>query len=194
MPPGETPPSLLQRLQKDPHDESSWRDFEALYSPWLRRWLPGSPCARADGDDIVQTVFLVVVRKLPEFEHNGEKGAFRGWLRTILTRTLRDHLEKAGRLTISAEVMERLKELEDSRSNSSRQWDEEYPEYLRERLRELVRQEFSGNDAEVFERIVLANDAAEDVARSQGRSPAAVLKAKSRVLRWLRENFAELLN
>jgi RNA polymerase sigma factor (sigma-70 family) len=197
MSPSETPRSLLQRLQKDPHNESSWRDFHALYDPWLRRWVArvtGSERPGADGDDIVQTVFLVVVRNLPKFEHNGRKGAFRRWLKTILTRAVRDHLAEAGRLTVSGEVMERLQELEDSRSTSSRQWDEEYTGYLRDRLRELVGQQFSGNDAEVFERMVLGNDEADEVADSQGRTKAAVLKAKSRMAHWLRENFAELLD
>jgi RNA polymerase sigma factor (sigma-70 family) len=197
MPPEETSRSLLQRLQKkDPHDESSWQVFEALYNPWLHRWvarLTGSEATRADVDDVIQTVFLVVVRKLPEFEHNGQKGAFRRWLRTILTRTVRDHFEKAGRSTVSRVVMERLEEIEDPRCHSSRHWDEEDRRDFRDRLLELVRQQFSGKDAEVFQRMVLANDAAEEVASSQGRTRAAVLQAKSRMLGWLRQ-FEDLLD
>jgi RNA polymerase sigma factor (sigma-70 family) len=194
MTPGETPRSLLQRLQKVPRDDSSWRDFAALYTPWLRRWLTGSEAVSADGDDVLQTVFLIVVRKLPEFEHNGQKGAFRKWLKIILVRTVRDHREEAGRLAVGSVIMERLEELEDPTSHSSRQWDEEYHSYMRDRLCELVRQQFSGNDAEVFERMVLASDAPEEIATRQGRTKAAVLKAKSRVLGWVRENFTELLD
>ena len=47
----------------------------------------------SDVDDLVQEVLAVVLRELPQFEHNGRTGAFRRWLRTILLWSIaQDHV------------------------------------------------------------------------------------------------------
>src|SRR5262245_41914132 len=89
----ETSLSLLERLQHEPGDGSSWERFMALYQPWLRGWLmrltrwPGD---RTDIDDVLQDVFDVLLRKLPDFERR-RIGAFRAWMKQILVNVLRSY-------------------------------------------------------------------------------------------------------
>lgn len=42
-------------------------------------------------DDVVQDVFVVVLRRLPEFSLGPDGGTLRGWVYTILANTVRDH-------------------------------------------------------------------------------------------------------
>ena len=78
----QTPHSLLERLRRQP-DEASWRQLVDLYTPLLRAWFQQQHVSAADADDLVQEVLAVIVREMPAFRHNNQRGAFRRWLRTV---------------------------------------------------------------------------------------------------------------
>jgi RNA polymerase sigma-70 factor (ECF subfamily) len=64
--------------------------FEGLYERWfadVSRWVRALGGAEADRDDLVQEIFLVVHRRLSDFDgHN-----VAGWLYQIARRKVRDH-------------------------------------------------------------------------------------------------------
>ena len=84
----ETSFSLLNRLRLQP-DAESWRRLVDLYTPLIQGWLRRHAVPAADADDLTQEVMAVVVRELPQFNHNQQRGAFRNWLRTITVNRLR---------------------------------------------------------------------------------------------------------
>jgi RNA polymerase sigma-70 factor, ECF subfamily len=59
--------------------------------------------AEADLDDLVQEVFLVVCKRLDDYE---EKGRARAWLYSICTRIVHAHLRKAKRWRASTPLSE----------------------------------------------------------------------------------------
>lgn len=64
--------------------------FEALYDRWfddVSRWVRALGAGGADRDDLVQDIFLVVHRRLSDFD--GQNVA--GWLYQIARRKVRDH-------------------------------------------------------------------------------------------------------
>ena len=64
--------------------------FEGLYERWFEdvsRWVRALGAAVADRDDLVQEIFLVVHRRLSDFD--GQNVA--GWLYQIARRKVRDH-------------------------------------------------------------------------------------------------------
>jgi RNA polymerase sigma-70 factor (ECF subfamily) len=68
--------------------------FEDVYAEWVQhvyRWIRAFGGLSADLDDLAQEVFIVVRRKLPEFDG----GNLAGWLYRITQRTVRDHRGKA---------------------------------------------------------------------------------------------------
>ena len=86
----QTPQSLLNRLREHPGDAQAWRRFDALYRPLLLTWLRRYSIQAQDADDLVQQVFVVVLREMPHFHYNPQEGRFRGWLRGILVNRQRD--------------------------------------------------------------------------------------------------------
>jgi RNA polymerase sigma-70 factor (ECF subfamily) len=86
----ETSHSLLDRVRA-PGDPAAWRRLVDLYTPLVHRWLRPAHLQPADADDLAQEVLAVVVRKVPEFRHDGRAGSFRAWLRAITAHRLRDH-------------------------------------------------------------------------------------------------------
>ena len=69
-------------------------EFRELYERWFEdvsRWIRAMGGPEADREDLVQDVFMVVYRRLPDFD--GENVA--GWLYQIARRRVRDFLRLA---------------------------------------------------------------------------------------------------
>ncbi len=98
----DTPRSLLERLRHQP-DGDSWKRLVDLYTPPLLHWLRQAGVDSSDADDLMQEFFVAVLREMPTFEHNQQRGAFRCWLRTILVYRLRNHWN-AKRVSLAFDV------------------------------------------------------------------------------------------
>ncbi len=185
-----TSASLLERLQQSP-DQEAWRRLVEMYTPLIHGWLRRHADLQAnDADDLTQEVLASLVRRLPRFRHNQRPGAFRAWLRTVTVNCLRDFWRRRrGRPWAAAEgdPTRLLADLEDSASGLSRIWDEEHDRHVAGVLLERVRGEFTPTTWEAFRQLALEGRSAAEAAAALGLTPNAVLIAKSRVLRRLRE-------
>src|SRR4051795_4536449 len=85
----ETRQSLLLRAQTGEAD--AWNDLTDVYRPLIRGWLSRQGVPAGDLEDLSQEVLLSVVKHLPDFQHSGQRGAFRCWLRTIVCRRTADY-------------------------------------------------------------------------------------------------------
>lgn len=186
MPP--TSASLLERLRFHP-DPESWARLVELYTPLIRGWLRRHEVLINDADDLVQEVLTIVVRKIPDFEHQRRTGAFRRWLRTITVNCLRDfwrarrHRPQA---TGESDFLRFLDQLEDPESALSQLWDREHDQHITRALLDRIRPRFTENTWKAFYRVALEGVAPDDVAAELGLSVNAVFIAKSRVLAQLR--------
>jgi RNA polymerase sigma factor (sigma-70 family) len=187
----ETPLSLLERLRHSP-DDPSWRRLTDLYLPLVRRWLNQQGLPPADADDLTQEILLVIVRELPGFDHSGRKGAFRTWLRTITVHRLRGFW-RTKHTGPNQAIEQELAQLEDSGSELARVWDKEHDEFILRRLLELIEPEFSPAAWHAFHRQTVDGLTASEAATELGVTANAVLIAKSRVLRRLRQEAAGLI-
>jgi RNA polymerase sigma-70 factor (ECF subfamily) len=168
-----------------------------LYEPLIEKWTRPHVAQRADAEDVVQEVLATLVRELPRFDHNQRAGAFRAWLRTITLYRLRAYWEKRdGRRDVSGggEARDALEQLADPASALSRAWDEEHDRYVTRTLLASIRLEFQAGTWRAFEMQVSDGQSASEVAAALGLSTNAVLIAKSRVLKRLREKAAGLVD
>jgi RNA polymerase sigma-70 factor (ECF subfamily) len=192
----ETSASLLDRLRSDP-DAASWQRLVDLYTPLIQSWLQRHAAPPQDGDDLVQEVLTVVVRRLPEFQREPRTGAFRCWLRTITVNCLREYWRarrKRPQATGDTGFQDLLTQLEDPQSDLSREWDAEHDRHVTERLMRLIEPQFERRTWQAFQRVALENVPAADVAAELGISVNAVLISKSRVLARFRQEAAGLID
>lgn len=190
-----TSTSLLERLQSDPQSPE-WNRLVEIYTPLVRIWLRRYAVDGSDGDDLVQEVLAVVVRRLPEFEHNERTGAFRNWLRTITVNCLRDWWRSSKRrpnATGDSDFYQFLHQLEDPTSDLSHAWNQEHDLHVTRRLLEMLRPSFEERTWQAFQRVTLDGQSATQVAADLGLSTNAVFIAKSRVLSRLRQEGAGLI-
>jgi RNA polymerase sigma-70 factor, ECF subfamily len=188
----DTPLSLLERV-RNRSDQSSWQRLADLYLPLVERWLHQTGLSPADADDLTQEVMLAVVREMPDFEHSGRKGAFRTWLRTITVNRLRGYW-RSKHTHLDQTVEEQLDQLADSSSDLARLWDREHDEFILQRLLGLIEPEFSPAAWHAFHRQTVDGLTAAQTASELGVSANAVLIAKSRVLRRLRQEAVGLID
>src|SRR5438445_13871875 len=147
--------SLLERLHQNP-DDAAWQRMVDLYTPLIRGWMRRYALREPDADDLVQDVLAIVVRKLPEFEHQPRIGSFRRWLRNITVNCLRDfwrYNRFRPKPTGNGEFGHVLDQLEDPESALSRLWDREHDDQIIRRLLELIRPRFEEKTWQAFQRV-----------------------------------------
>jgi RNA polymerase sigma-70 factor (ECF subfamily) len=186
-----TPLSLLDRLRRG--DADAWRALVTIYEPLLRRWLRSAALQPADRDDLTQQVLAVLVRKLPDFRHNGRTGAFRAWLRTVTLHELAEFRRRRAALP-ALRGLDELDALLAPPDELARAWDAEYDRCVLAGLLDLVEPEFTASAWRIFRRVSLEGEPIRVVAAEMGLTVNAVTLARSRVLRRLRQEARGLID
>ncbi len=71
--------TLIARLQ-DPKDERAWQRFESRYRGLVVRFAMRQGLQPTDAEDVAQVVFAGLLRTMPNFRLDPEKGRFRSYL------------------------------------------------------------------------------------------------------------------
>jgi RNA polymerase sigma-70 factor (ECF subfamily) len=74
--------SLLTRL-RDWQDQDGWREFFDSYWRLIYSVARKSGLADAEAQDVVQTTFLYLARRMPSFHYDRARGSFKSWLRVV---------------------------------------------------------------------------------------------------------------
>jgi RNA polymerase sigma-70 factor, ECF subfamily len=98
----DTRKTLLRRA-RDLGDRQSWNELHAIYRPLIFGYLRSWGIKEHDAKDLTQTVFLLLMAKLPTFELDWGRGRFRSylwsmarnaWVAEIRGKTVRDRAEE----------------------------------------------------------------------------------------------------
>jgi RNA polymerase sigma-70 factor (ECF subfamily) len=187
--------SLLDRLKQPSPDDADWRRLQEIYVPLIRHWIGLVPGLGADAADLTQEVFVVVLREIPRFERQRE-GSFRAWLRQVTVNRVRTHRKKLRRQpSLGSDPADGfLDQLADPNGALARQWDREHDRHVFQKLLGLVQRDFNPSTWEAFQRFAIEGRPAAEVARDLGLTENAVLQAKSRILKRLRQEAGHLLD
>lgn len=187
MNPNSTSLSFLGLLKQNA-DDAVWHRFSDIYGPLILGWLHRRGVPEDVAEDVRQDVMLKVFREIRAFDHNGRTGAFRAWLKMVMTHRLRTVQRRSYRPAESnpRDFADLAEQLADDTSEISRQWDAEHDQHLLERLLEMVASEFQEKSMKAFRRVVIQNEDANTVAADLGLSINAVRIAQSRILAALR--------
>ena len=187
----ETSCTLLDRL-RDGADDQAWRRLVDLYTPLIQGWLGRYDLPAADVEDLTQEVMTALVRELPDFRRQ-RAGSFRLWLKTITINRLRGFWRGRNNRPVGgggSDFLKLLEQLEDPASQLSGVWDREHDRHVTQRLLQMIEVEFEATTWQAFRRQVVDGFRAAAVAAELNISVNAVLLAKSRVLRRLRQEIA----
>jgi RNA polymerase sigma-70 factor (ECF subfamily) len=99
------PTPLSTAIAAPPFSKPTFEDVYDGYFGFVWRSAMTRGVPRVALDDVVQEVFMVVHRKLPEFEG---RSTLRTWLSIIVRRVARDHLRKRGNLPVGEPLGEEI--------------------------------------------------------------------------------------
>jgi RNA polymerase sigma-70 factor (ECF subfamily) len=183
--------TLLERVRD--RDQEAWRRLLHLYGPMVARWCSYGGVFGQDADDIQQEVFQAVAAGLDSFRRDRPGDTFRGWLRGITRNKLLDHYRRREKHPAAEGGTEAHLQMQHVAEQPLPEDTAEELGALYHRALELVRGEFEPRTWEAFWRAAVEDQSPALIAADLGVTPAAVRKAKSRVLHRLREELGELL-
>ncbi len=187
--------TLLDRLRANEPD--AWQSMVHLYTPLVYHWCARGGLRGDDVEDVSQEVFRVASTSMANFRREKEDDTFRGWLRGITRNIIREHYRRRSRQPQAAGGTDAFQKLHEVADTAAAVLDDtDAPAEmngLHRRALDLVRKEFEERTWRAFWETAIEGRSPVDVAAEQGVSPAAIRMAKSRVLRRLKEEFAELI-
>jgi RNA polymerase sigma-70 factor (ECF subfamily) len=183
--------TLLERVRG--RDEAAWRNLLRLYAPLVESWCGHWGIRGADLEDVRQEVFQAVAAGLEDFRRERTGDTFRGWLRVITRNKLIDYSRRRQRHPEAQGGSDALRQLKQVAEPELPEDSQEDLGALYRRALELVRAEFEARTWEAFWRAAVDGQSPALIAADLGVTPAAVRKAKSRVLLRLRQEIGDLI-
>lgn len=175
--------SLLIRI-KDPRNTQAWAEFHDLYAPLLYRYARARGLSHEDAEDVRSKCYEAIVKQLPHFDYNLQKGGFKAWLRTLVNRRVVDLLRQ--RRDIFLDTHE-LVQLAGDDATADQLWEEQWRQ---QHLRHCVQQaglQVSEQSYQAFRMLVDEQCSVSEVCQRLGLNPNQVYKAKSQVLALVRD-------
>jgi RNA polymerase sigma-70 factor (ECF subfamily) len=186
MPPTveKTSSSLLRRL-KNPDDQASWGEFVALYEPLLIRYVRKKGLDEHNARDVVQNIFVTLLRALPNFELDRAKGRFRTWLWQVTHNAVVDW-DRARKRVQKVEDKAR-DNWQEGREEPDAEWDEELQKRVLEFALQKVRERTNPQTWACFEQHLLKGRAGAEVGAELGLPANTVYVYAARVMARVRE-------
>ena len=188
--------SLLVRVRA--REPMAWERLVHLYTPLVCRWCQEKRLQPADVQDVGQEVFQAVWRSIETFRRERPTDTFRGWLRAITHNKIVDFYRRrqaaetpvggSDALTLAQEVVDSAPVDPDAEADNAE------VSLLYRRAVGLIRAEFQEKTWLAFQALAVEDRSPREVAAELGMSVGAVYSAKSRVLKRLHDEFADLLD
>jgi RNA polymerase sigma-70 factor (ECF subfamily) len=188
-----TSPSLLVRAQGN--QPGAWEQLVELYAPLVYHWCRRGGLGPDDSADVFQEVFRAVAEHLGAFRRDRAGDTFRGWLRTITRNKVRDHYRRRQDQPLAlggTDAQMHLQSLPDPLADEGPAEADLVAQQLHKAL-ESIRPGLEERTWRAFWLVQMEGRGTDEVGAELGMTPAAVRKAKFRVLRRLREELGDLL-
>jgi RNA polymerase sigma factor (sigma-70 family) len=191
---GATSPSLLLRVQAN--QAGAWERLVDLYAPLVYHWCRRARLGPEDAADVFQEVFRAVALHVGGFRRDRAGDSFRGWLRTITRNKIHDHfrrLEQQPRAPGGTDAQQKLQALPDAVEPDGDPPEVNLIHQQLHRILDEIRGDFEERTWQAFWQVQMDGRDTDAVGAALDMTPAAVRKAKFRVLRRLRQELGDLL-
>jgi RNA polymerase sigma factor (sigma-70 family) len=191
--------SLLSRL-KDWDDHEGWKLFFDTYWKLIHNAAIKAGLSDAEAQDVVQETLLSVLKKMPGFEYEPEKGSFKKWLMRLTRWRITDQLRKRQRgiedLAREGETDNGIAAI-DCRAESvmpgvEALWEAEWEKKLMEAALDRVKRKVDPKQYQAFDLYVFKRWPVSKVARTLRINPGRVYLAKHRINKLIIKELARL--
>lgn len=181
----ETRLTLLDRVARGA-DDTSWAEFVGLYEPLLLAFARKKGLAAHDAEDVVQTIFVSLLRNLARYDR--ARGKFRTWLRGVADNAVVDLWRKK---QTAANAEKGWRELPPKNDDDEAEWDRAHRRRILEHATAEVKGETAPKTWACFEGHVLLDRPGADVGAELGLPANSVYVNAARVLERIRKRCAK---
>lgn len=175
-------------------DSLCWQQLARLYSPYIYVKCRRHNFSRHDAAEVVQDVFLTLVKTFHQFGKTETHHRFRGWLHELIRTRMADHVTNRKRQTGDSELMP-SSEIDSRPSAACEERDGSISDFHDQPLFDyyvsILETEFETQTWQAFWKVVAEGRSVSDVADELGLTKNTVRKYKSRILKRLRDEFGE---
>ncbi len=194
-----TQEGLIARIRNTDANEA-WKEFYETYCRVIYSYARRYGLSRDDAEDIVQEVFVKIMRKLPSFHYDRTRGRFLSWIKTITRTTATDFLRRRRARTEGQPqahspdgVQSVLEQIPDPNSpDTPDPWQNEWRVSVLAQALERTRAHVDPKTFRAFMLCAFEGRRPAEVACALGMSTNSVYVAKSRILRQLKREVAAL--
>jgi len=191
--------SLLGRLA-DWNDQESWRVFFDTYWKLIYGAATRAGLNDAESQDVVQETVISVMKGIPNFKYDAEKGSFKGWLLRLTSWRITDQIRKRQRrienrsrardTSTSTATVERVADPVVSKLEAA--WDEEWERNLLDAAVERVKRKVDPEHYQVFDLYAIKQWPVSKVAKTLKVNPGKVYLIKHRISRLIKKEIIQL--
>lgn len=195
-----TRPSLLYRVRNQ-SDGASWEEFHRLYRRLIYGRARRAGLSHPDAEEVAQDVFKRVAETIQDFEHDPDRGSFRGWLMKLTHWRITDKFQSLQKLAVqnSSPRSDRTSgagtatiDQVPAPADEEDAWDREWQEHLLAAAIDRVSRRVKPRHFQVFELFVRQNWPALKVSRQLGINPAAIYMISHRLQKQLKGEVQKL--
>lgn len=171
--------SLLSRV-RDAGNHQAWQEFDERYRELILRYARRKGLQASDAEDVRQLVMMKLMKTLPNFTYDKERGRFRDYLGSVTRTVIFDWRARPNpaRLAVDTTMMATVPAEDESAADA--QWEQEWLDHHYRLAMKTVRASFEPRSVEAFDRI-LAGETIEAIAAAFDLSTQAVHKIKQRI-------------
>jgi RNA polymerase sigma factor (sigma-70 family) len=192
--PLQTSISRVARMTKDA-TEDDWRVFYDKYKDVIISFCKKQGIDEFSAHDVLQETMVLLMRKLPGFEYNPQRGRFRNWLLTLVFGKVRDAQRRALRAKLIFAEQEVGEKFETSPAVTCPATDALENAWnlavIEEALRR-IKEDFEPQTLAIFEACVVEGLSAPEIALRFGVQKNAVYQIKNRLGKRLKMEVAAL--
>ena len=180
--------SLLSRL-KDWNDQENWKVFFDTYWRLIYNAAVRAGLTDAEAQDVVQETVISVLKSMPEFKYDVQKGSFKSWLLRLTSWRITDQLRKRQRgvnyqkheprTSTRTATVERV--TDPASPQIEAKWDEEWEKNLMDAAIERVKRKVDAKHYQVFDLYVFKQWPVTKVARMLKVNAGKVYLIKHRI-------------
>lgn len=179
---------------RDLEDQKVWNRFFESYWKLIYHSARKAGLDDADAQEVVQETVITVTKKIGGFDYDRNKGSFKGWLMQTTKWKIADQFRKINR-TKSREsdaMSEIIEELPDELANVDTFWKDNWQKELFDAAIEKTRDEVNPLYFQIYNRLVVKEIKAKDVARELAVPVSQVYLAKHRVTEAIKKSVEEM--
>ena len=187
--------SLLLCL-KSLSNESAWEQFYTQYKSIILSFSQKHGLDESASHDVLQETMVLLMRKMPQFDYDADRGRFRNWLLTLVAGKIRDAQRRAARHTArslqddSGKYLAVFTDQRDAAQSVDWLWMQSVAEEAFRRLQRDPR--MKPETLQVFDAYVIKGQPVSEVARAYALEENAIYQIKNRLLRRLKEEVARI--